>query len=314
MRIFGKNPVLGSDFRNHFILLLMLGASVTLTVCLASMTHATSDVSTLLKALKHNNAKIREDTARELSVIKPEQLGEKRPEVVLALQELLKDKSEVVRFQAAETLAYLHSSDKEVVAILIQALKRGRPYYDLGASMALGAIGPEANEAVPAIIETMHRYRRQEHFWSGPGLDDDWVTVLEEIGTPEAQAVIESVKQKKEMQKKLVQPISILSDNSLGSSFVALGFMWLFWWSRSLRKTGKTIMCWPILIPIVLWGSMAGVNIVDTLSRMRGATQGINPFNFQSYLIIAAVTLVGLVPWALSWLRLRRGKDTVESR
>jgi HEAT repeat protein len=72
-----------------------------------------------------------------------------------ALLALLKDEEPRVRLKAAEYLFDLEEWDKECLAVLLELVKRRDPAIRLGAANLLCRYGSAAKEAVPALIEVV---------------------------------------------------------------------------------------------------------------------------------------------------------------
>jgi HEAT repeat protein len=68
----------------------------------------------------------------------------------------LKDKSFLVRMNAALALGYIGPKANKAVPALIEALKDKETVVRGGAALALGEIGPKAEKAVPALIQALN--------------------------------------------------------------------------------------------------------------------------------------------------------------
>jgi hypothetical protein len=125
-----------------------------------------------------------------------------------------------------------------------------------------------------------------------------WAAKLENIGTPEALEAIKPFRQKQAMRRKLVRPISIFTDNRIGSSLMTLWLFGLVLWSLARRKKGDKIVWWPLLIPMAVWG----------MCVYEPVTAEPFPIEFQIRISFLIVTLVGVIPWLASWWRVRAQK------
>lgn len=142
------------------------------------------DVPTLVKALVHEDARIRMEAAEELGLIGAPaatavpnllKLSEQDADPVVRVEtakavasidptneaaipmlvEALKDKTGKVRKRAAQCLGDLGPGAKSAVAVLIKAIKDPDPAVSWAAIDALGQIGPDANSAVPGLVEAL---------------------------------------------------------------------------------------------------------------------------------------------------------------
>ncbi|MBU2574759.1 MAG: hypothetical protein KKH28_11850 [Elusimicrobia bacterium] len=209
-----------------------------------------------------------------------------KEETTTALKNLLKSERKVVRQSAALRLTTIEPSlRKELMPILVEAVKE-TPEYEIIAASLLGDIGPEAKDAVPAIIESMKRH---------PETLYTYLAALRFIGTPEALEAIKPYEQEKARRKKLIRPVSMLADNRIGSFLITTAFLGLFLWSRARRKKGDRLICWPLLFPVFFWGIFA------LFPLMR------DPFFYGLYgfgtcIGLVIITLTALIPWLASLL------------
>jgi HEAT repeat protein len=99
---------------------------------------------------------------------------------VARLQQMLRDPNPTVQAQGAYGLSRLGPEARDAVPALIEAMK-GETLVRENAALALGQIGPEAREAVPTLIEVLN--------------DPEWTVrrhaaiALGEIGPDAMQAV-----------------------------------------------------------------------------------------------------------------------------
>lgn len=246
-----------------------------------------SDIPALFKELENENSTICA-TAIDMLV---GTINDKE-ETIGVLKNLLKSERKVVRQGAALRLADIDPSlGKELMTIFIEAVKEESPEYELGAVRALGQIGPEAKDAVPTIIESMKRH---------PDSAVIHRATLRFIGTPEALEALKPYEQEQARRKKLVKPISMFADSTIGSSLITAAFLGLFLWSRSRRKKGDRIICRPLLIPVFFWGIVALGSLTLGSLAADSFLQGM--CGFEIYIGLFIITLVGIIPWLASIL------------
>src|SRR5262245_186730 len=142
------------------------------------------DVPALVKALAHEEARVRAEAAEDLALIgapardavpalrkvaegDPDPLTRlvaaravaaidpKDTAAVPALIEALTDRSGKVRKKAAECLGDLGSGGKAAVGALVKAMGDSDPAVSWAAIDALGQIGPDAEPAVPGLVEAL---------------------------------------------------------------------------------------------------------------------------------------------------------------
>jgi HEAT repeat protein len=142
------------------------------------------DVPALVKALQHEDGRIRAEAANDLGLIGPQaaeavpallKLSANDPEALTQLAAAkavalldprneavfgrligaLKEKHGRVRRRAAEDLGDLGPGAKAAVPELVKAVKDADPGVRWASLDALGQIGPEAEAAVPALIEAL---------------------------------------------------------------------------------------------------------------------------------------------------------------
>jgi HEAT repeat protein/Tfp pilus assembly protein PilF len=134
-----------------------------------------SNLSTLVKDLKHKDAKVRAEAVRGLIAMR-----ESAKPAIPALVEALGDSDPKVRYRAVIALGNLWSgieSGPEIEAAipaLLKLLKDEDPYTRRRALHALGRIGPGAQTALPTLKQIMHDRN-----------DPDWVSVFSVINNIE---------------------------------------------------------------------------------------------------------------------------------
>jgi HEAT repeat protein len=143
------------------------------------------DVPALVKALTHEDARLRSEAAEDLGLIGPPaaaavpallKLSEHDPDPVIRVEasravasidpkneaalprlvEALTDKAARVRKRAAECLGDLGPRGKPAGAVLLKALKDPDVAVSWAAIDALGQIGPGAAAAVPGLVEALN--------------------------------------------------------------------------------------------------------------------------------------------------------------
>jgi HEAT repeat protein len=102
-------------------------------------------VPALLDALKDSDLDVRRTAVDSLG-----QIGPAAKDAVPALLDALKDGDRNTREWAAVSLGKIHARPKVVIPALIEVLKTNG-----GAVQAIGAFGPQAKDAVPALIDAL---------------------------------------------------------------------------------------------------------------------------------------------------------------
>lgn len=260
-----------------------------------------------LKELEDENPEIRRNAARDIGLYGQKSKDEERKEVILALKRHLQDADKLVRYNAAEALPDIDSTAKEVLPILIEALKDNDKAVDpLIAALSLRHFGPEAKDAVPVLIDLMKK-EGISYPWGYPV--SNYGDILRNIGTPEALAALKPLRRRELLATALLTPFGILMLPAL-APLTSLCFAVLFWWSRAQCKRGRKIIHWPLLISTLSWAYVAYVVMFEMpkTGAIGGALEGI----FCLWLLIIT-TLAGLVPWSISWLLLRLREQHMRS-
>jgi len=280
-----------------------------------------SDVPALFKELHNDDPAICAIAMHMLGSLGGEKkLGDMENDVIAALRNLLKSEHGSVRQGAALSLTMidLHSFGKEMVPFLIEAIKEPLPEYELMAVSTFQDMGPDAKDAVPAIIEALKRRPKDYR--------PNYYYALTCIGTPEALEASKDYIRKRELVKQYANTEGALSTKRWLNLVIALGFVCLFWWSRRLRQTGKQIIYLPLLIPMAAWSL---ITIWSALYYhydyvLIGAPSSDAPvplfpiFHLKYYALLPKLlilaTLAGIIPWLLSvWRQLRKNLATLNA-
>ncbi|MBI4801456.1 MAG: HEAT repeat domain-containing protein [Elusimicrobia bacterium] len=248
-----------------------------------------------LKNLEDNDSYIRRCAAIDIGLYDRESKDNERKEIITALKRHLLDADKLVRYSAAEALVDIDTtSSKQVLPILIEKLN-DKTVNPITAALSLRNFGPEAKDAVPIIIDLMNK-EGISWFWGYP--HSEYGDVLRDIGTPEALTAVEPLKQREWLASAFYAPFGLLL-LPMVSLLISLCFAGFFWWSRAQYKKGEKIKYMPLLIPALSWGCW-GLYVVndERLNSFGGAI-----FIFCWFLFFA--TLAGVIPWLVSWLRVR---------
>ncbi|MBU2573273.1 MAG: HEAT repeat domain-containing protein [Elusimicrobia bacterium] len=218
--------------------------------------------------------------------------GDGRKAIVPALEQRLASKDPEVRYAAAAALGNIEPPlRKKLLPTLIEALQSDT-LYPLSAAVILGEMGPEAKDAVPALVKAMKREDSNAIFF--------YHQALVNIGTREALRACKWYG----MGRLIYKPYLYLSDKPVPNFLITFGFISLFWWSRRLRRAGIRLIHWPLLISVAAW-------IFNSITAVEGSREVGVPFGsliFSPYIspFILIGTLAGLVPWLASVLYQRR--------
>jgi hypothetical protein len=247
---------------------------------------------TRLNNLEDKDPYIRRCAAIDLGLYDRESKDDERKEVIMALKRHLHDTDKLVRYSAAEALVDIDTTSKEILPILIEELK-DKTVNPITAALSLRHFGPEAREAVPILIDLMKK-EGIDYSWGYP--ISQYGDVLREIGTPEALAAVEPLRKRELIAKvfyaAICGPFVLLMIHPVLPLLTALCFAGLFWWSRAQYRKGKKISHWPLIVPILGW-------IYVAYALMGG-------FDRIGYFLLSILTtLIGVIPWLASWLRVR---------
>lgn len=221
-----------------------------------------------------------------------EELKARKEEVITALKEHLEAKDKYVRYAAAIALGELDSSGTKdiVLPVFLEALadkdNKIARYYKNSIANVCGNMGPDAKEAVPGLIQAMKEADLR-------GWADDYIRALMEIGTPEAMEAAAGGWGALIMAR-------ILTYHPVSDFVIVFCFGWLFWKSVKLRKKGKKVFHWFLIIPVLVYI----LNGIMHMSAYVGSEIDILE-NRQIFIIFASISLI---PWLLSWLFIWRSE------
>ncbi len=225
------------------------------------------------------------------------ELGAGKQEVITVLKRHLADENRYVVSAAAIILGTVDPASRKAVMPLLVQVFDGREYY--GADFAIRLfhdIGPEAREAVPPLIKAFKKDMDESSAKFRYGYNPPrYYTyhALKAIGTPEALEFLKPYEQLEARLKKLFHPVNIT---------VILIYVLFFLRGIILRKNGKKVFHWFLLVPILCYGGILIMNWTEPLDL------GIL-YSGKFFIILAAI---GFGPWLISWfvLRHRAAKPT----
>ncbi|MBI4801706.1 MAG: HEAT repeat domain-containing protein [Elusimicrobia bacterium] len=278
------------------VIICFLGLIVVPVIMCAEDWYSHDHMSTRLKELEDENSKVRRSAAIYLGLVGQESKDDERKEVIAALKRHLYDTDKSVRYNTAEALAGMDTSVKDVIPILIEELKDKDMKPDT-AALALRHFGPEARDAVPIIIDLMKK-EGIDYSWGHP--ISHYGDVLRDIGTPEALAAIQPLKRRELISDIFYAPFSLLLQ-PVFALLTSLCFAGLFWRSHAQYTKGKKIKYMPLLIPALSWGCWGMYEAYEHYEQMDSFGGAV--FIVCWFLFLA--TLAGVIPWLVSWLRVR---------
>lgn len=268
------------------------GALALADVAFRDKTERSWSAPVLIEAVKDktfNSTRILPPIISELSTRKNE-LGAGKEELIAALKERLGDHHKEIRYTAAIVLGEFDGKNtiELIMPVFLEALadtdKKVVLFYKDQIASVCGQIGPEAAEAVPAIIRAMKE--------AGLAPSSSYATALLEIGTSEALDAAAGGR----ILRLLTQFIAY---HPVGDFCIAFFFGWLFWKSVKLRKAGKKVFHWLLIVPFLAY-------TITSVAYTGMALTHFTPSFPQSMLDIRWEFLVfssiGLLPWLLSWL------------
>ncbi|MBU2574827.1 MAG: hypothetical protein KKH28_12190 [Elusimicrobia bacterium] len=212
-------------------------------------------------------------------------LGAKKDGAISALKNHLNNRHKLIRYEAAAALGELDYTNNKnlIMPVFLEALfdVDKDDSISIGARMqilkACRAIGPEAGEALPGLL---HVTKDEIKKWGGglTFLPPISIWTLESVtGLPLSRIIINDV---------LTYPMVNI--------FIAFCFCGLFRWSVKLREKGKKVFHWFLPVPVLFYACYCVYNIA-------AKTNSVFEFMY-NYKIFIFLTLVGLIPWLLSWL------------
>jgi HEAT repeat protein len=139
---------------------------------------------TLIAVLQSEDGSLHRQAAELLKAL-AENLPALVEPAISALSAALRDQDNLVRIYVAETLLRLKVRPEAMVRVLAEALKDEEAGVSMAAARILGHLGPDAKDAVPALIETLK---------DGSGAGGWAVETLREIGPVTIPAVLEVVR------------------------------------------------------------------------------------------------------------------------
>lgn len=204
----------------------------------------------------------------------------RKQEIITVIKKCLTDENIAVRRASMIALIRIDTDTiKGFMPSLIEILKdrEEEKYKKRAIAEYLKYVGADARDAVPALIELLKKAKDTLYV-------ETYMDVLESIGTPEA---LESIKPFKQRQERRIKIITLLMKPWV-EFLIALCYILFFLWSILLRRRGKKVFHWFIIIPI-LWyaaNSFALPNALDGLVVRQ---------------IFIFFALISLGPWLVSW-------------
>src|SRR5262249_17516792 len=109
------------------------------------------DAPALVKALQHEDARMRLEAAEDLGLI-----GSAAAATVPALLKLSKqDADPVIRVEAAKAVANIDPQNETAIPMLVEALKHKSGRVRKRAAECLGDLGPGAKSAIAALVQVI---------------------------------------------------------------------------------------------------------------------------------------------------------------
>lgn len=268
------------------------GALALADVAFRDKTERSWSLPVLIEAVKDkpfNSTRILPPIMHELSSRKYE-LGTGKEELITALKERLNSRPKDIRYTAAIALGKLDGKNtiELIMPVFLEALadtdKSVVMFYRESIVSVCGQIGPGAEEAVPAIIRAM-----KEEKWPG---SDIYKTALLEIGTPEAMDAAAGGR----ILRLLTQFIAY---HPVGDFFITFFFGWLFWKSVKLRRQGKKVFHWLLIVPFLIY---AVDSLVYTVQALLHYSSNFTPDMLSNRWQFMFLASISLIPWLMSWL------------
>ncbi|MBI4802400.1 MAG: HEAT repeat domain-containing protein [Elusimicrobia bacterium] len=252
------------------------------------------NMTACLKKLEDKDPYIRRRAALDIRLYARRSKDDERKKVIAALKRHLQDIDKQVRYSAAGSIVDIDTTSKEVLPILFERLN-DKTEDPIDAGLYLRHFGPEAKDAVPILIDGM---KKEGISWFLGYPHSTYGDVLRDIGTPEALAAVEPLRRRELIADIFYAPFKLLL-YPVFALLVSLCFAGLFWRGRAQYKEGKKIKYMPLLIPTLGWGSwglyMVNKNVMEDYGSV---------LCFVSWFLFL-ITLAGLIPWLVSWVRVR---------
>jgi len=224
----------------------------------------------------------------------------RKEEIITALKEHLNDTDKYIRYATAIALGELDSSGNKdiIMPVFLEALAETFKEKKLSESYKLESykssianvcymLGPKAKEAVPELIQVKKEIDLRG--WNSSTYSD----ALIKIGTPEAMDAAAGGRGSLIMAR-------ILAYHPVSDFVIAFCFGWLFWKSVKLRKKGKKVFHWFLIIPVLFYTLFGIINIPAPV------VQRFDILDCRDMFIFFAS--IGLIPWLLSWLFIWRSE------
>jgi len=244
--------------------------------------------SSLLEEIEGPSAETREFAADHLWSFARKLSETEKETAISALTKHLQDESAPVRYAAAISLGQMNPARFQNLILpmlveLVNADTADLQNYKVQAIFICENIGPAAAEAVPGIV----KFAKKDSRGADSRFIDLYIAAVNKIGGPESAGAQQLEQMRKGLQQKAIA----------ANSVVLVFFALLFGWGVRLRRRGRKVFHWFILFPFTLY-----------LARLIGNFSGdlITLDSGREYLILLIFTSVGLVPWLISWLLLRR--------
>lgn len=219
---------------------------------------------------------------------------------VPALLRALENKDPAVSAEAVNALLGLYEwslpDDRldDVIAAFKRLVKSEHRLVRHSAAVALAKLDYSRIPELMPVFREIVAEKTRPHSWM-PGYDQDVMALLEKTGLEDGQTFPSA------------RIYFYLSARPLLNFIIASGFVLLFWRSRRLKLTGKKVIYWPLLVPVIVWGGYALWTLLLTELGLRSDILTIGNIGIFSLFV---ATLAGLLPWAASLLwRSARGKQ-----
>ncbi|MFH1619220.1 MAG: hypothetical protein ABIG11_04880 [bacterium] len=212
----------------------------------------------------------------------------RKEEIITALKGHIKDRDKHIRYSAAIALGEFDSNGTKnlILPVLLEILadidETILMFDKIHAASVCGIMGPEAKEAVPGIIQA--KKEMESKGWN----TSSYTNALIKIGTPEALDAAYG-------GRTLYIAARALSYHPVSDFLAAFFFGWLFWKSVKLRRQGKKVFHWLLIIPAAFYTLYGVGNTFVSPDNNPDDVLG----NRTAFMVLASI---GFVPWLLSWL------------